>query len=303
MTTNAKFFLDLFCGAVPSLPGFVQREFAEGKRKEPPKSRRNTDFIESDLEAFLRQTATADRLLVNTPCTGKGGKIDYQRISNGITVASCELKGPARPKFLEDTENDWTWRVVSDIAKQLFRSKHSLKQSEHYVAVLLYGAKRETRPRLEKAFMPLLHGLFHTAEFSLAYGEATVKHNPMTVLVMGVKSRSEVRIEPVEVLETHKQLRPNWAPSPNGYFDGFMWRLTLYTSSGMGNKQIAYEGPSFGRLIKELEKAFPGNYYQIHLKNTARPRARWAGETSGVWSGEPLAAPIEDLPSLTSALQ
>lgn len=302
MPSQAQFFLDLFCRAVPQIPEFLQRQHADGKRKQPPKSRRKTDFIESDLEAFLGQAAPSGQILVNQRNGNKGCKIDYQRIIKGRVTACCELKGPARPKFLEAAENDWTWRVVSDVAKQYFRSTQSLKDSEQYCAVLLYGANDQTRPRFEKTFMPLIQRLYPAAEFSLLSSETVVNRKPMTVFLIGVSSTVGVRSEHIPP-EKSKPPRADWRPSPQGYFDGFMWRLTLYASPGMDNKRVVYEGPALGKMLMELQKAAPGSFYEIHAKNMARPRVGWTGETSGVWRLGPVSAPFGDFPSLTSAVQ
>jgi hypothetical protein len=72
------------------------------------------------------------------------GGVDYffvkdrsaQRYSLNEILATCEMKGPTRPKLLQGSKVNWYEGVREDLKKQVSRATNA-PQGEHYVAILL----------------------------------------------------------------------------------------------------------------------------------------------------------------------
>jgi hypothetical protein len=72
------------------------------------------------------------------------GAIDYFLVPKGVkgqlslsdVLATCEVKGPTRPKLLEGSQKNWYPKVLADIEKQLWRARCA-EAAQHFVCVFV----------------------------------------------------------------------------------------------------------------------------------------------------------------------
>ncbi|MBV9761044.1 MAG: hypothetical protein JO340_10815 [Acidobacteriaceae bacterium] len=192
MPHHGAIFAELFRTHLPRLCPYITKCLRAGTLKER-NGRGRCGFIEEDLEHYLKNLKHSERPnLVVGEKQGNTGKIDYLIRNHPIdAIATCELKGPTRGKFLLDPENGWFWAIVKDIAKQFYRSQMAtLSSIEHYVAVLIPGELTTVREPFHEKCMGPLRPIFPTARFGeLIEREAATPKGTISVLVWRVRSK------------------------------------------------------------------------------------------------------------------
>jgi hypothetical protein len=170
-------FAELFSSAIPELPEY------DGWNPE------RLDFSELPLQNSLKAHAEiwVDRVDAPEGFKDPEGHVDYRWVSDAVTLATCELKGPVRPTFFTKTSGNYVSEVKIDWDKQSLRHQ-KLPNAEHYVGVLAYGTCIAVETQFTVA--PVRQWLIEQcapAELDVVYTEITSPTGrPVTLIMMKV---------------------------------------------------------------------------------------------------------------------
>jgi hypothetical protein len=134
-TDHGQRFLDLLCGAILSIPK-ERLTLAQGQRLRaglPP------DF-ETRLTHFLAEEGNRPFGFQDLVVSSRGA--DFRFVQGRNIVATCEFKGAARNKVLQDFDCKFTQAIMIDVFKQMIRwPREKFPTAEHHVAVLFQGKR------------------------------------------------------------------------------------------------------------------------------------------------------------------
>jgi hypothetical protein len=158
LTATGRLLFDLLSTAVCDLDRI--------RDSRPRKGRKRASFREVDLHGHIRNTAVSPtfqnefQAADDVPCKTTSGQrsIDYVCIDAAICVhrpplkainATCELKGPARPKIWQPNTKNWyeqikngePYGIEPDVEKQYKRHKIA-PLTEHYVFWIIENPDR-----------------------------------------------------------------------------------------------------------------------------------------------------------------
>ncbi len=153
-TDYANLFAEIFCNnlAVLHTDAFL------AQRRTASRKKCDCDFGEANLQQLIADR-TRRRLPDDCPRLSvdpeHSGRVDYQLfLPKDEIVATCQLKGPLRPKAEDEIDNH-LGDILEDIAKQR-REAQSRKDVAHYVGVLFCLDESRAQRSIDQVWLPAL---------------------------------------------------------------------------------------------------------------------------------------------------